>query len=95
MIIIRNDSGDIDVLEPHDFKRFSFQLPEGDALQDSAPVTFENDTYAWISEAALRSWPGAADVPDWQEKLSGMIAFAQTKGWVSSSGRIRAHIERA
>jgi len=93
MIIVPADDG-IDVLEPLDFKRFSLQLAAGAAQADTPAVSFDGDT-AWIAEAALRGWPGGRALPEWQDGLSAMIAFARTKGWVrAADGAVRAHVER-
>ncbi|MFL6353900.1 MAG: hypothetical protein ACJ8F3_15960 [Xanthobacteraceae bacterium] len=54
----------------------------------------DQDT-AWVSEQALRHWPGRADNSDWQAGITAMIAKAKPHGWIDESNNIRAHIEWA
>ena len=52
--------------------------------------------YAWISEKALREWPGLASETWWQDGLSNMITAVQKFGWIDQVNQsIRAHIEYA
>ncbi len=49
---------------------------------------------AWVSEEALREWPGCVDDAAWQEALTAMIEKARPHGWIDDTNRrIRAHIE--
>jgi hypothetical protein len=49
---------------------------------------------AWISEAALRQWPGVAQDAAWQSSLGAMIEKARPHGWIDDTRKaIRAHIE--
>jgi hypothetical protein len=63
-----------------------------DTLATFATVV-DRDT-AWISEEALREWPGCLGDPGWQEALSAMIEKARPHGWIDDvNRRIKAHIE--
>lgn len=49
---------------------------------------------AWIFEAVLRSWPGVAQDPQWQDNFSAMIEKARPHGWIDETRKaIKAHIE--
>jgi hypothetical protein len=55
----------------------------------------DHDT-AWVSEQALRAWPGCADDAEWQSALTAMIEKARPHGWIDDSNRsIKAHVEWA
>ncbi len=49
---------------------------------------------AWISQAALRRWPGVEQDAAWQQNFSAMIEKARPHGWVDDQrNAIKAHIE--
>ena len=49
---------------------------------------------AWISQAALRRWPGVEQGAAWQQNFSAMIEKARPHGWVDDQrNAIKAHIE--
>ena len=49
---------------------------------------------AWISEEALRRWPGVEHDADWQRNFSAMVEKARPHGWIDDSRKaIKAHIE--
>ena len=51
---------------------------------------------AWISQEALRQWPGVARDAAWQENFSAMIEKARPHGWINDERKaIKAHIEWA
>jgi hypothetical protein len=53
----------------------------------------DRDT-AWVSEQALRRWPGYADDAQWQSSLTAMIEKARPHGWIEEASKsIRAHVE--
>lgn len=92
MILSLDDVGSLQIHDPSNFKAFSFR---GSARQrvETPSVTFIGD-YAWISEAALRRCAPVANNDEWQARLTSMIAYASSQGWVDpAAGRIRAHIE--
>ncbi len=49
---------------------------------------------AWVSEKALRSWPGVSRDIQWQAALDSMIEKARPHGWIDDRRRaIKAHVE--
>ena len=49
---------------------------------------------AWISQDALRQWPGVDHDAAWQENFSAMIEKARPHGWIDDERKaIKAHIE--
>lgn len=96
MLIVPTDAGGIEILEPLDFKRFSVRAAPGQTPANSAAVVFASDEpVAWVSEVALRTWPGAGGLAGWGDGLTAMIDYARTKGWFDAeAGRVRAHVER-
>ena len=49
---------------------------------------------AWISQDALRQWPGVEHDAAWQQNFSGMIEKARPHGWIDDERKaIKAHIE--
>lgn len=66
--------------EPDDFKGF--------AVRASRPE------HAYVPVEELRRLAGErASDPEWQSQLEGMLAYAESKGWVREDGAVRAHIE--
>jgi hypothetical protein len=51
----------------------------------------DGDGHAWLDIQWLLD-AGAAQGPRWSQDFSGMIGFAQSRGWVRD-GRVRAHLE--
>ncbi len=53
-----------------------------------------NAETAWISEDALRQWPGVEHDAAWQRNFSAMIEKARPHGWIDDERKaIKAHIE--
>ena len=49
---------------------------------------------AWISEQALRQWPGVEHDCGWQQDFTAMIEKARPHGWIDDGRKaIKAHIE--
>ena len=49
----------------------------------------------WLGIDRLRALGDVHGGPDWRTGCEGMLAFAETKGWIDSTGtRVRAHVER-
>jgi hypothetical protein len=87
--------------EPKDFGHFAIRIEGAFDPVDLRELlkgftTSADSEHAWVSQKALREWPGLADEVWWQEGLSAMIAAAQRFGWVDATAdAIRAHIEYA
>lgn len=69
----------VEVVEPEDFSTFK--------------VVVVTPSHSWVDPADLTVLAGRADDPDWQQKLAGMISYADSKGWLDERGRIRAHVD--
>jgi hypothetical protein len=69
----------VEVMEPDDFTSFK--------------VVVLTPSHSWVEPGGLAALAGRADDPDWQQKLAGMISYAESKGWLDEQGRIRAHVE--
>jgi hypothetical protein len=61
----------------------------------SFKVSVQAPPHAWIDPSTLTTMAGRADDGAWQSKLTSMIAYARSHGWLDESGRIRAHVELA
>jgi hypothetical protein len=49
---------------------------------------------AFIERAAVASMAAGAGVAaDWDQRYEGMLAYAETKGWLADDGAVQAHIE--
>lgn len=69
----------VEVCEPEDFTAFK--------------VVVVTAPHSWVDPGDLTALAGRGGDPEWQQKLAGMIGYAQSKGWTDDAGRIRAHIE--
>lgn len=84
--------------QPDDFGRFSVTV-EGDG--DLAEVVRlsglgrlkDDGEHVVVDPVALRALAGPAATADWEEGLSGMLAYAAGKGWMEDDGVV-AHVER-
>jgi hypothetical protein len=102
LIRIIASSRSIEIDDAHNFRAFAVRIegPFGDpAVQAEllARMAVSSDgEHAWISEQALRQWPGLKSEAWWQEGLTKMIAAVQPFGWIDNVNHsIRAHIEHA
>ncbi|GGJ35185.1 hypothetical protein [Streptomyces brasiliensis] len=58
-----------------------------------AGVTGDGE-HVWIPAELLRTLAGRAVDSDWEASLSGMIAYALSRGWYDERrGAVRAHLE--
>jgi len=84
---------------PEDFKRFHVEV---DATREELPdltrvlpgiAEMAGPDHAWISESALRAWPGLAAHNWWRDGLTQMIEKARPHGWIDAQRQaIKAHI---
>ena len=93
-------AGGVTLEEPDNFRAFKVVVGSPDARLETVRtalagiVSVPDRQIAWVSEQALRNWPGYAGNGAWQELLSGMIAKARPHGWIDDvTGSIRAHLE--
>lgn len=92
----------IAIEDPMNFRKFKLacDLPATRfadvAGANPAAVSFDDTTTAWVSIAALKSWPTLKDDTGWQDGLAAMIKAAEPHGWISAEKQaIKAHIEWA
>jgi hypothetical protein len=71
----------VEVVEPDDFTSFK--------------VVVGTTSHTWVDPSGLAALAGRAGDADWQDKLDGMVGYAETKGWLDEQGRLRAHVEHA
>lgn len=97
---LRWTAGHVVLDDPHDFKNFKLVVEASDWRLDELAAAFNgvarfDDRFTgWVSEAALRHWPGQEDIEGWQQGLDKMIAKARPHGWIDeTSGAIKAHVE--
>lgn len=54
----------------------------------------ERDNHLWIDIAFVRDLAGDAADAEWQVQFDGMLAYANSKGWINeSANRVEAHIQ--
>ena len=69
----------VELCEPEDFTAFK--------------VVVVTAAHSWVDPSDLAELAGRSGDAEWQQKLTGMIGYAQSKGWIDEAGRIRAHVE--
>lgn len=91
--------GEARLEEPEDLKSLSVVTSlSADALaarvREIALGRPDPPGHVWLVPAALVALAGPRD-EGWTEGFAAMVAYADSKGWVDASGRVRAHVERA
>ena len=57
-------------------------------------ATLPDADTAWISQEALRRWPGIEHDAAWQQNFAAMIEKASPHGWIDDAANtIKAHVE--
>jgi hypothetical protein len=86
--------------DAHNFRAFKVVVARTDAELESVRkalaniATLPDRGFAWVSEQALRSWPGYVNDATWQSSLTAMIEKARPHGWIDEATKsIRAHVE--
>lgn len=93
MQILIDESGSPRLVAPEVFNEFAVHLHRRPTIWPMELVP-EGDQHVWVDEAWLRKeLAGAKPVPDWEEKLNGMLTYARHKGWTRENPpSVRAHI---
>jgi hypothetical protein len=98
--VFASDSGYavVTVDEPDDCGRFHLVCEVdpvllGRTLVEANVGWMENDETAVINREAILRAVGDRVGPDWGERFAAMVEYAETKGWVTTDGNIRAHVE--
>ncbi len=103
MLILLSSDETIEVVEADNFRALSVQsslTPETEAIvlhgQSLGRPVPGDVTHLWLSVSVLHDRAAsAAGGPEWEARWVQMIAFAASRGWLSTDGaEIRAHIER-
>ena len=86
--------------DAHNFRAFKVVVAMTDAELETVRsalanvATLPDRGTAWVSEGALRAWPGYANDAQWQSSLTAMIEKARPHGWIDEASKsIRAHVE--
>jgi hypothetical protein len=48
---------------------------------------------AFIEPATVERLAAGSVGADWEERFAGMLAYAEKKGWIDSTGAVQAHVE--
>ncbi len=100
MIICVDESLQVRLDEPEDFRHFSVRIESPrlkleevrQALREIAVL--EDRETAWVEERALRNWPELEGERAWQSGLDEMIAKAKPHGWIDEEKkRVKAHVD--
>jgi hypothetical protein len=84
-----------ELVDPEVLDQLSVQMI-GEAPRDLGGFGSFDGDHAWLGVQALRTAAHNIGVgADWDDRFDGMLAYAKSRGWLSSSGSaLRAHIER-
>lgn len=78
-IDLNNVPPSIRVRDPDDFQGFK--------------VVIDVARHTWIAPEVVTQLAGRKDDEEWKARLSTMLDFAASRGWLDDAGRIRAHVE--
>jgi len=98
---LRLTAGRVLLEQPHDFRSFRVVIngrPGREEVERAfeGVASFEGDAVAWVSQDALRGWPGLAPDTVWRGGLEQMIEKARPHGWIDDArGVIRGHLVHA
>jgi hypothetical protein len=100
-ITVDVESGSVTLAGVGEFTSFHVIADPRDAPESSVGValgpagTAAGDDHVWIAVDAVRQLAGGAADPAWEESFTGMLDYAESKGWLDEDGSsIRAHISR-
>jgi hypothetical protein len=86
--------------DAHNFRAFKVVVATADTELGTvrsalaSVATLPDRGTAWVSEQALRAWPGYATDAAWQSSLTVMIEKARPHGWIDEASKsIKAHVE--
>lgn len=100
MFLKMTPGGELLFEDRENFRAFKLVVEGGRERLDAArkatagKAELPNAETAWISEDALRQWPGVEHDAAWQQNFSAMIEKARPHGWIDDERKaIKAHIE--
>ena len=79
----------VSLAEPDDCGRFHVAIKDlseqavQQILEDEEVGQFSDSDTAWIKISAIRKLAQGRVQPDWQQRFSGMLHYAERKGWLS------------
>lgn len=86
--------------DPDVFDRLAVIVAGGGSREELARATADiggldhDGEHLFVARGALRSLAGERAVSAaWMEGFDAMIEYAESKGWVDSEGRVRAHVQ--
>jgi hypothetical protein len=86
--------------DPEDCQRFEVRVVDrpddlAAVLNSSGFGRLDDDAgHAWIYVEAVRSAAAGRVGPEWDGAFAAMLAYADSKGWLSAGGEeVRAHVE--
>jgi hypothetical protein len=94
--------GNLQFEDRHNFRAFKLVVEDDRSQLDTirrilagkAEFPDADADTAWISEDALRRWPGLEHDAAWQQDFSAMMEKARPHGWIDDKRKaIKAHIE--
>ncbi|GEM_PF-273580 len=91
---------DVSLHEPSVFTAFHVVTAPRDAVgADAAEALGDlakslDDDHVWISADGIRALAVHQVGTEWESQFAGMVRYAESKGWCSEDGMIRAHLER-
>lgn len=96
-IRIVEDAAGQPAAELHDaqsFDGFCVEVPARWSQDPLEPLGRRAGRHLFVSAEMVRelAGPATADAA-WCAKLKGMVAYAESRGWMDADGKIRAHIE--
>lgn len=88
--------GEARLEEPEDLKSLSVVTSLSDdalgtRVREIALGRPDPPGHVWLVPSALVALAGPRDA-DWGAGFAAMVAYADSKGWVDASGRVRAHV---
>ena len=99
VIIEIGTNGVVDLADPTTFTAFHVSgdrdaaIAHRDDLRRAGIDLADDSAHAWVEVDLLRRLAGRAVDEAWEASLTGMVQFAESKGWTDEQGRLRAHCD--
>lgn len=96
IVVVDGATGSVRMDEPESLRGLSVELRDCGATRAAALLAglgqLDGD-HVWLDIAGLRALSPLAEDPEWVTGFDGVIAYAETKGWIDDTGsRVRAHV---
>ncbi len=90
------EAGAITLVEPQVFNRLDILADVQSSQQLERAIARigcrADERHIWVEPSILRFLSGYAGDGDWEKHFTGMLTYAQVKGWLDEQGRVRAHL---